>query len=143
MVLHGLSRRVAAGFAIIVPVVASLAFAAPAGADHDRIVISQCGPSHGGGHGVGAPRYRTYEQVERERGLAAGSRAGWREGWEDGYFGRRSDCACSIDLSCESRWFRRGFLEAFERSYNAGYRAGAIQRERERCAPSRYPHRIW
>lgn len=134
--------RAGAGFVVGLPLVAALAFAAPAGADHDRIVISQCGPSHGGGYG-GGYRARSYEQVERERGLSAGARAGWRQGWEDGYHGRGCDCACAIDLSCESKWFRRGFLEAYERSYNAAYRAGAIQRERERCAPGRYPYRAW
>jgi hypothetical protein len=140
-VLSNLVRRHAACSVVLAAAGAAIAFTAPVRADHDRVIISKCGPSQGG-YGSGY-RHRSYEEMERDRGYAAGSRAGWREGWEDGYYSRPCECACAIDLSCESRWFRRAFIDAFERSYDAGHRAGAMQRERERCASSRYPHRAW
>ncbi len=126
--VSGMLRRVVAVVAVCVPTVAALAFAAPVRADHDRMVVSQCGPSFSqGGYGG---RYRSYVEIERERGAAAGYRAGWRQGFEDGYHGRGHNCSCTIDLSCYSRAYRRGFTFAFEQAYNAAYRAGALQRER-------------
>ena len=124
--------------ALLVAVVTSAGLAGSAKADHNSgsTYCAPYRPVHG--HFRSQSEWRQYE---RARGERDGERAGWKAGYEAGYHGRAHNCVCTIDLSCESVPYQRGFRNGFDCGYDRGYYAGKAARERERCRVPFNPRR--